>query len=184
VNFGIVSEYSGANSIVNTTIHDKTSFKNEILIDCVRLDDQVPEGQSPVCIKIDVEGHEAGVMRGAGRLLRERPVVMQVEDYGRDRSVFDGLREAGFSQILALGPDVYLTNAPDKFPEGRIVSSLEDAAKALIANNLKVAPPLPQHDRPVRARLPGVTIEVNGRMAQWVRGAKHWLGSTRPNPLP
>lgn len=41
------------------------------------LDDQLPDGYAPQFIKIDVEGAEVGVLRGARRVLREyRPIVV------------------------------------------------------------------------------------------------------------
>ncbi len=47
-----------------------------ITVRCERLDDVLPEGVRPAFVKIDVEGAEEGVLRGAERTLRRhRPVI-------------------------------------------------------------------------------------------------------------
>ena len=49
----------------------------EITVDVERLDDVLPEGFSPTFIKIDVEGGEGQVLRGATETLRRhRPIVV------------------------------------------------------------------------------------------------------------
>lgn len=48
-----------------------------IEVETARLDDLVGPGQAPVLIKLDVEGAELGVLRGAHRILAEhRPIVV------------------------------------------------------------------------------------------------------------
>lgn len=59
---------------------------DEIAVVTARLDDMVGPGVPVDLIKIDVEGGEVGVLRGASRLLREyRPVI--VFEHGGDRVV-------------------------------------------------------------------------------------------------
>jgi FkbM family methyltransferase len=49
----------------------------EIVVRTARLDDELPEGFAPALIKVDVEGAELQVLRGATRTLAEhRPVVV------------------------------------------------------------------------------------------------------------
>lgn len=48
----------------------------QISVRTARLDDLIPDGTDVALIKIDVEGGELGVLRGASRVLSTRPVVI------------------------------------------------------------------------------------------------------------
>ncbi len=63
-----------------------------------RLDD-VLEGRVPVAMKIDVEGHEEGVLRGAGRTLA-RPELLAIEIETLNRASEDILGAAGFTRLF------------------------------------------------------------------------------------
>ncbi len=69
----------------------------------VRLDDVVPAGRPVVMLKIDVEGFEAEVLRGAARLLADpalHAVIVETQGYdsryGRPGDVIRILTDAGF----------------------------------------------------------------------------------------
>lgn len=69
-------------------------------------------------VKIDVEGHEAEVIRGARDLVRRDRPRLLVELGGRDR----------FERFLAVLPSDYRISAPTVNGEGRPVSRWRDAA--------------------------------------------------------
>lgn len=86
----------------------------EITVRTARLDDELPEGFAPTLIKIDVEGGELGVLRGAQRTLAaHRPAVIfehgqgAAEHYGTSSGdVWDVLDEAGLRifDFAGVGP--------------------------------------------------------------------------------
>jgi FkbM family methyltransferase len=60
-----------------------------LLVDCERLDDVLPDGVRPAFVKIDVEGAEALVLRGALQTLRaHRPLV--AFEHGRGSAEYHG----------------------------------------------------------------------------------------------
>jgi FkbM family methyltransferase len=78
-------------------------------IECQRLDDEVPAGRRIDFVKIDVEGAELGVFRGAQRLLREQRPLLVFEcsasaldgfEWGVGE-VFDCLTDCGYGIYLA-----------------------------------------------------------------------------------
>lgn len=87
----------------------------EITVRTARLDDELPEGFAPALIKIDVEGGELGVLRGAERTLAEhRPVVIfehgagAAEHYGTTSGeVWDALDGAGLRIFDLAGEGPY-----------------------------------------------------------------------------
>lgn len=101
---------------VNTSMSSYSGLKpravpgvlNALKVSCVRLDDVIPADARIGFIKIDVNGAELGVLRGARALLqRDRPFVLLectqggLDDYGIDaRQVHDLVRETGFELRL------------------------------------------------------------------------------------
>jgi FkbM family methyltransferase len=87
----------------------------EITVRTARLDDELPEGFAPALIKIDVEGGELGVLRGAERTLAtHRPVVIfehgagAAEHYGTTSGqVWDALDAAGLRIFDLAGEGPY-----------------------------------------------------------------------------
>lgn len=74
-----------------------------IQVECRRLDELIPVGD--ICLlKIDVEGHEYDVLRGAERLLRARTIrhIIFEDHQGEDSSVIRLLHEHGYT-IRRLG---------------------------------------------------------------------------------
>lgn len=103
---------SGSASVYETALLGKARKKN--LVRCCRLDDLVAPGSLPgtVGMKLDVEGHELPVLRGAERLLREaRPwIVLELNPSTAAASsiplveVLSYLSDLGYDRTLELGP--------------------------------------------------------------------------------
>ena len=75
--FHHVTSNPGYSGIRQRSFDRPTEDVELIEVDTARLDDLVPAEQSPRVIKLDVEGAELGVLRGASRILKEdRPVVI------------------------------------------------------------------------------------------------------------
>jgi FkbM family methyltransferase len=90
-----------------------------IEVEVLRLDDVVRDGLVPKLIKIDVEGAEMGVLRGAERTLRElRPVVIfehglgSADHYGtRPEELFGFLEDVGYRVLDLDGGGPYTRDA-------------------------------------------------------------------------
>jgi FkbM family methyltransferase len=134
--FGIVSKFSGANSVVDTSIHDRSSFHEQLRIEAVTIDQLFEGSVEPFCIKIDVEGHEAQVLEGARRLLSNHAAIIQIEAYcGAENGSAKILRQLGFFCLTAIGPDRYYSNMERFRDPASVVQVYEDATARLIAYN-------------------------------------------------
>lgn len=183
VRFGIVGSFSGANSIVSTSIHEQKKFTGEVFVDCVPLDRVVSEKSKNICIKIDVEGHEKAVLAGAKSLLTENGSLIQVEDYlGGDSSPSELLRSYGYTKIFSIGPDGYFTNRQEKLTAEVVLSAFARAATTLIRSNFEI--PTTATDSSCRVRMgPGVALEISGSLARYARSLKRRLSSSRSSQM-
>lgn len=169
--FGVVSRFSGANSVVDTSIHERSTFHREVSVEAITLDDLFA-GQTdtgPFCMKIDVEGHEAQVIQGAQSLLSKVQAVIQLEGYeqGGNRK----LEDLGYFKLTAVGPDHYYSNM-DVFREAAAVVEVYERAMAqLVAyNHRNKAVLLKRGD--LALQLTGRTAELARRLAKRVIGTR------------
>jgi FkbM family methyltransferase len=123
--FGVVSRYAGTNAVVDSATWGQKFVRKE-LVRSVRLDG-LADLSPPLCLKIDVEGHESKVLAGASALL-VHPCVLQVESYG-GREALPSL--PGYRVLTHVGPDFYLTN----IDELDAISAYENALSELIDYN-------------------------------------------------
>ncbi len=90
VRFGATVKYPGGGHVKNT-MDDLISVK------AVSLDDTIPEDQPVHFLKIDAEGSEAAVLRGATRVLENPGIHVLFEHRKGLAEPFDILKEKGFS---------------------------------------------------------------------------------------
>ena len=121
--FGTVSRLAGNNAVVDTSENRKFHQVDEI--ECVTLDDALGSHAGPFALKIDVEGHEEKVLRGARNLLRH-PCVIQVENYGEKLDLPED-----YSRIAQIGPDWYFSNMPGF----HAIELFEQASAMMIESN-------------------------------------------------
>lgn len=131
LSFGIVGDYAGNNAVIETSIHDTALFKRHISVPAIVLDSLLGL-PAPICLKIDVEGHELPVLNGA-RAILQSPCVIQAEDYGF--AVGEFLGQFGFSRLTSIGPDHYYSNIPGLSP----LEIYEAAMRRLIDSNHEAA---------------------------------------------
>ena len=133
--FAIVGEYSGANSLTDTSIHTRKKLTNQISVRCAPLDDVLPELRNArLAFKIDVEGHETPVLIGGKETFTHNSCLIQIENYQQESPLDATLRSYGYHELLHLGPDYYYSNVPNVFTDRAIVDALQDAAEQLIAD--------------------------------------------------
>jgi len=137
VSFGVVSRFSGANSVVATSIHDQASFHKQVTVEAVTLDQIFAQSAAgPLCIKIDVEGHERAVIDGARTLLGACKAVVQLEDYEHaEGSSGQKLEALGYVRLTEIGPDHYFSNIESLRDPAEVVDAYERAMRAMIAFN-------------------------------------------------
>jgi FkbM family methyltransferase len=160
----VVAPYSGANAILETSIHAADKAKERITVPKVTLDSLLPL-PSPIALKVDVEGHEPNVLAGAARLLTENRCLVQIEDYGTT-GVGEILGKLGYERVTAMGPDHYYSNIPGL--PARALELYETAVAALIESNhaaAKLRPPMISRG--------DVTVQIGGRTGNLLR---RWRG--------
>lgn len=107
--FGVHSPLSGINGIIDSSIHDPSLFQELIEVEGITLDSICNYERTVIAIKIDVEGHELRALKGAKKLLKKNPVLIQVEHYiGVELDTF--LAEFGFFRFHSAGHDHYYSN--------------------------------------------------------------------------
>jgi FkbM family methyltransferase len=107
--FGVHAPMAGVNGIVDTSIHDPALFENVIEIESTCLDDYGHLFGKTLGLKIDVEGHELDVLKGAKQLLQQSPSIIQVEHYVGSE-IDSLLADLGYFSFFNAGHDHYFTN--------------------------------------------------------------------------
>ncbi|NDW04373.1 FkbM family methyltransferase [Jiella pacifica] len=167
--FQVVGDYSGANGIKSTSIH--AAGIAESVVECVTLDSMLDAFGERIGLKIDVEGHELEVLRGARQVLTTRKALLQIENYQSDGDDVAGfLGDAGYERITRVGPDHYYTNMAERPTDAELVAMFEEAARAAIAANLEPG------GATARINLSsGVALEFAGGAARFLRTVKRRL---------
>ena len=109
---------SGMNALANTTLHLREDYSAApITVRTVTLDSWCAEHglpPGPIGVKVDVEGGEGAVFRGAQRLLSSRELFIQAEMFeaqrARDTAV---LLDLGYERLLRCDNDWYWTNSSE-----------------------------------------------------------------------
>lgn len=80
-------------------------------VDALPIDQAVAVADRYILMKLDVEGHEAPVLRGLTQTVAKNKVVMQVEIFEQHHDqVFAEVEKLGLRVIHTIYPDHYLTN--------------------------------------------------------------------------
>merc|ERR1712232_114481 len=85
----------------DSTVLEITTSDEGFEVPAVCLDElRIPIG-AEILLKVDVEGHEAAVLKGATKLLRpDHQVLAAVIEYNHDTDVLHVLRGAGFELFM------------------------------------------------------------------------------------
>jgi FkbM family methyltransferase len=150
VDFAVINNYSGANGVAATLIHDSASIGRTITVPTSSLDDIIKTTgglrDGPCVVKIDVEGHELAVLKGAGSLLQSH-CVFQIEVYPsqiEDEMVQSFMRDHGYRCFWKIGADQYYM-LQDMCPtESELLDVISRAHSGMIADFRAVG--LPDED--------------------------------------
>lgn len=176
VSFGVVSEFAGDNAVLATAFHD--GFKKHQTVPAITLD-SLGELPGPICLKIDVEGHEREVMTGAARIL-SGPCVIQVEDF--DSATGAILEPLGYFKLTDIGPDRYFTNIDEL--RGQALPAYETAVQAFTESTLEAIYAPVQ----VTLRKGDFALKIGGKSYTRLKRIKRLVGSlvrrNSDNPKP
>ncbi|MFG5408141.1 FkbM family methyltransferase [Piscinibacter sakaiensis] len=123
---------SGRNGVVSTSIHRRDGVKSVIDVPAVTLDEVCSHLVDRRCVlKIDTEGHEAEVIRGGRKFLRDNTCIVQIEaGHGNGGGAIDSeLSGLMYSPLFEIGPDRYYSNCQDYFQSEVRLDLLERALK-------------------------------------------------------
>jgi len=94
-----------------------------------------------LAVKVDVEGHEVHVIRGAEKLLTNNNCVLQVEAYGEIGGELTSLlSNMGYSKIFSVKADHYYSNVRILDDTGKVVECVERSAARLVDLHLGIWP--------------------------------------------
>jgi FkbM family methyltransferase len=143
--FLMLDDTSGINALASTTVHERARYAAEpitvqtVTLDSWYADHGLPPG--PIGMKVDVEGSEGAVFRGAEKLLSSRELFIQAEMFeaqrDRDAAV---LRDLGYERLLRCDNDSYWTNSSEL--ADRWIDVVELAMTNCVLAHRKLWPPV------------------------------------------
>jgi FkbM family methyltransferase len=110
MDFAIYGDLAGSNAIADTT-HSKATPTQIVTVTTRKLDSLIKgQGETFVC-KIDVEGHELGVIEGAQGYLQNNRGLLQVETFPKNRRQLRlALSNLGYDILFRMKNDFFFTN--------------------------------------------------------------------------
>lgn len=110
--FNIESDLSGRNSVEATSCYNTSIYKDSEYVKSISIDSLFSNiNKKRVALKIDVEGHELEVIKGARNLLMNNNCLIQVEIFEKNINQMRALLyDIGYTQYTFLDNDYYFTN--------------------------------------------------------------------------
>lgn len=137
LDFAISAPRAGINAVRFTSFHNPKYYFQTKAVECSALDDLFFLEDLPVSLKIDVEGHEAEVLKGAEKLLENNTCLVQIEIYKNLEAISSLLKNLGYEKIFAAHHDYYFSNHGTWADESNIINAVEHAISMMIAHNLQ-----------------------------------------------
>lgn len=171
LNFGIVNTFSGANSVIETSVHE--AFERSIVVQAAPLDAVLDYRGRRLCIKIDVEGHEREALLGMAQMLATNEVILQIEDFSEvEGELTELLAVHGLKSLFRINADRYF--GPVALNDRQLIEIFEEAAQGLIKTNLAILQE--SWDGPLVIPLGGsAKLQLSGRLASFARGIRKRL---------
>jgi FkbM family methyltransferase len=158
IRFKKVSDYSGANGVSSTFLFPDVKAQGEIDVPIEKLDNIVKERNRNIVLKIDVEGHEYDVIRGATTLLSNNTGFIQIEIHDSSphrQNIFELLNSMGWKKIINISWDYYFTNIDRIQNDSDRVKFIEKSLTFFVDQSLSEI-------QPVRRQIfSGLTVELS-----------------------
>lgn len=125
---------SGRNGIKQTSIHFTVKdLATEIIVKSNTLDNLYKIKNQILLFKIDTEGHEFNVIKGAKKLLSNNNCIIQLElEFQDTKKVKELFKTINYTKIFTIGPDSFYTNIKDLTKSKLQKEFLENAISSLI----------------------------------------------------
>lgn len=150
--------FGGDSGILDSYMFGRNSGNEEINVLTKKLDDIIRDNYKNVVIKIDVEGHEYEVLKGASDLLSEKKgwIQCEIHESSPNKAALIGLLEGiGWKKVFALDWDYYFTNHTEYHNPTKALELMESLSRQFIAESRESI-------KPRRFELlPGIIIEIS-----------------------
>lgn len=105
----------GSSRILETNGNTRShAIQKSTNINLQRFDDLAPAVDGAIAMKIDVEGHELSVLKGAENFLQNHKVILQIEIFENNKdAVFKWLISHGFECFRSINSDYYFKNSEE-----------------------------------------------------------------------
>lgn len=110
VNFLTNSNLEGIGSIKETSIHSENKFKKTIQLNSLTIDNFINLENKIITFKIDVEGHEFKVLKGASKTLIKNTSILMIEAFD-SKEVIDYLKTIGYRILFKIKSNFFFTNS-------------------------------------------------------------------------
>ncbi len=163
--FAVRSPLAGDNGALQDTILDSKDFEVQG-VRCERLDDLLPASGREVVIKVDVEGHELSLLKGAARTLVENRGFLQIEmhESPANEEKIALLNGLGWYQLARVRSDCYFSNIPEYTQNDSFKAEILEDAMGLMVDASKGS------WRESRRRIgPGVYIHITRKRVDAVK---------------
>lgn len=165
IDFAVRSPLAGDNGALQDTILDRRDFEVQ-RVRCERLDDRLQVVGRDVVIKIDVEGHELSLLRGATRTLSKNRGFLQLEmhESSSNSDTIALLSQLGWHQVARVGPDYYFSNIAEYTGVSDSRAEIVEEAMGILVEASKSGL------RESRRRIaPGVYLQVSRRKVDAIK---------------
>lgn len=134
--FQIAGPNSGINSVASTSFHANHLFNSITTVEATTLDDCIKTADRIISIKIDVEGHELEVIKGASTLLSKNTCLIQIEVYKDIDEIKSMLLSSGYKQFFNIHNDYYFTNSNALREDKALIEVIRQAIELKVDSNL------------------------------------------------
>lgn len=167
LDFAVRGPLAGDNGVLADAIPGRTDYVVEA-VPSERLDTVLAATDRHIVLKVDVEGHELSMLRGAERTLRENRGFLQIEMHespanAEKLALLSGL---GWHLVTRVGPDHYFSNIAEYYQDRSAAADVLEAALEICVEQSKS--PLRESRRRIA---PGVYVHVSRRKVNALKAA-------------